>query len=195
MWNASLQALTVKVFLVEKMNGSWRSVINLSPQKKFVLQAWFKIGRAQTVLKSIREGDLMLNRSEGCLLSSVHSSELSKVPTLCLLQNHLIYQFKVWNLVFTLVLVWAYSKGICLLWYLDQLLFVASLEVWLLQDKRLSSHLLLQVWDWNQFGRTWSHSQPAGKVPVHGYRFGCRKTLCSRGWVSKLWEVVEQFLS
>ena len=46
-----------RLFLVEKVTGGWRPVIDLSHLSEFVLQIPFKMATVASVLRSVREGD------------------------------------------------------------------------------------------------------------------------------------------
>ena len=48
-----------RLFLVEKVIGGWRPVIDLSHLNGFVLQTPFKMETVASVLLSIREGDFL----------------------------------------------------------------------------------------------------------------------------------------
>ena len=48
-----------RLFLVEKVTGGWRPVIDLSPLNGFVRQTPFEMEAAASVLLSVREGDFL----------------------------------------------------------------------------------------------------------------------------------------
>ena len=126
------------LFLVEKATGGWRPVIDLSPLNLFVHQTPFKMETAASVLLSVREGDFLasVDLKDAYFQISVHRSSQK---LLRFTSEGTVYQFKVlcfrlstapqvFTRVFATVSAWAHSRGIRLLWYLDDWLVLASSE-------------------------------------------------------------------
>ena len=127
------------LFLVEKVTGGWRPVIDLTHLNGFVRQTPFKVETVASVLLSVREGDFLasIDLKDVYFQIPVHQS-LRKL--LRFLSEGTVYQFKarcfglstapqVFTKVFAAVSAWAHSHGIRLLWYLDDWLVLASSEV------------------------------------------------------------------
>ena len=65
------------LFLVEKVSGGWRPVIDLSPLNEFIRQTPFKIETAASVLLSVGEGDFLASvdlKDAYCQIPIHHSS-------------------------------------------------------------------------------------------------------------------------
>ena len=128
-----------RLFLVEKVTGGWRPVIDLSHLNEFVRQTPFKMETVASVLLSVREGDFLasIDLKDAYFQIPVHQSSRK---LLRFLSEGTVYQFKalcfglstatqVFTKVFAAVSAWAHSHGIHLLRYLDDWLVLASLEV------------------------------------------------------------------
>ena len=126
------------LFLVEKVTGGWRPVIDLSHLNEFVLQTPFQLETVASVLLSIREGDFLtsIDLKDAYFQIPVHQS-LRKL--LRFMSEGAVYQFKalcfelltapqVFTKVFAAVSAWAHSHRVRLLWYLDDWLVLASSE-------------------------------------------------------------------
>ena len=126
------------LFLVEKVTGGWRPVIDLSHLNEFVLQTPFQLETVASVLLSIREGDFLasIDLKDAYFQIPVHQSSRK---LLRFLPEGAVYQFKalcfelltapqVFTKVFAAVSAWAHSHRIRLLWYLDDWLVLASSE-------------------------------------------------------------------
>ena len=140
-----------QLFLVEKVTGGWRPVINLLSLNNFVTTTKFKMENVASVLESVRRGDWMfsINLQDTYFQIPVHQESF---PYLRFCLEGRVYQFKalcfglstapqVFTRVFALVSEWAHQKGMHLLRYLDDWLVVAESQDLLLchQD------LLLQL--------------------------------------------------
>ena len=125
-----------RLFLVEKVTGGWRPVIDLSHLNEFVP---FKMETVTSVLLPVREGDFLasIDLKDTYFQIPVHQSSRK---LLRFLSKGTVYQFKalcfglstapqVFTKVFVAVSAWAHSHGIRLLRYLDDWLVLASLEV------------------------------------------------------------------
>ena len=128
-----------RLFLVEKVTGGWRHVINLSHLNGFVHQTPFKMETVAFVLLFVREGDFLasIDLKDAYFQIPVHQSSRK---LLRFLSEGTVYQFKalcfglstapqVFTKVFATVSAWAHSHGIRLLRYLDDWLVLASSEV------------------------------------------------------------------
>ena len=125
-----------RLFLVEKVTGAWRSVIDLSHLNEFVLQTPFKMETVASVLLSIREGDFLasIGLEDAYFQIPFHQSSRK---LLRFLSGGTVYHFKalcfglstapqVFTRVFVAVSAWAHSHGIRLFMYLDDWLVLAS---------------------------------------------------------------------
>ena len=65
-----------RLFLVEKVTGGWRPVIDLSHLNEFVLQTPFKMETVASVFLSVREGDFLafINLTDAYFQIPVHQS-------------------------------------------------------------------------------------------------------------------------
>ena len=113
-------------------------MIDLSHLNEFVLQAPFRMETVVSVLLSIREGDFLASLDLKDTYFAIPVHQLSR-KLLRFLSGGVEYQFKalcfglstapqVFARVFAAVSAWAHSRGIRLLWYLDDWLVLASSE-------------------------------------------------------------------
>ena len=127
-----------RLFLVEKVTGGWRPVIDLSPLGGFVCQTPFKMETAASVLLSIREGNFLasvdlkdayfqipVHRSSRKLLR--FTSESDSLPVQGPVHRTVNCPSGLYPSVCSRV-DWAHSRGIQLLRYLDDWLVLASSE-------------------------------------------------------------------
>ena len=66
-----------RLFLVEKVSGGWRPVIDFSPLNEFIRQTPFKMETAASVLLSVGEGDFLASvdlKDSYCQIPIHHSS-------------------------------------------------------------------------------------------------------------------------
>ena len=71
------------VFVVMEALGSWKPIIDLAIQNKFVRQSRFKMESNQSVLSAIQRDDWnVLHRPEGCLPSGPCPSGEHEIPSL-----------------------------------------------------------------------------------------------------------------
>ena len=125
-----------RLFLVEKVTGGWRPVIDLFHLNEFVLQTLFKMETVASVLLSVREGDFVayIDLKDSYFQIPVHQSSRK---LLRFLSRGTAYQFKalcfrlstapqVFTQVFAAVCAWVHSHGIRLSRYLDDWLVLAS---------------------------------------------------------------------
>ena len=118
-----------RLFLVEKVMGGWRPVIDLSHLNEFVRQTPFKMETVASVLLSVREGDFLASivlKSSRKLLRFLSEGTVYQLKALCF---GLSTAPKVFTKVFAAVSAWAHSHGIRLLQYLDDWLVLTSSEV------------------------------------------------------------------
>ena len=82
-----------RLFLVEKVTGGWRPVIDLSHLNEFVLQTPFKMETIASVLRSVREGDFLASTDlkDTYLQIPVHQSSRK---LLRFLSEGTVYQIK-----------------------------------------------------------------------------------------------------
>ena len=126
------------LFLVEKATGGWRPVIDLSTLNTFIRQTPFKMETVAAVLNAVQENDLLasLDLKDAYFQVPVHPSSRK---FLRFVSQGTVYQFKVlcfglstapqvFTRVFAAVSVWAHTRGIRLLRYLDDWLVLASSE-------------------------------------------------------------------
>ena len=144
-----------RLFLVEKVTGGWRPMIDLSHLNEFVLQTLFKMEIVASVLLSIREGDFLasIDLKDVYFQTPVHQSSRK---LLRFLSEGTVYHFKalcfrlstapqVFTKVFAAVSAWAHSHRIRLLRYLDDWRVLSSSEVEAkknVQDLLLACHSL-----------------------------------------------------
>ena len=127
-----------RLFLVEKATGGWRPVIDLSHLNDFVQLTPFKMETVASVLLSVREGDFLasLDLKDAYFQIPIHGSSRK---LLRFMSEGTVYQFKalcfglstapqVFTRVFAAVSAWAHARGIRLLRYLDDWLFLSSSE-------------------------------------------------------------------
>ena len=127
-----------RLFLVEKATGGWRPVIDLSTLNTFIRQTPFKMETVASVLNAVQENDLLasLDLKDAYFQVPVHPSSRK---FLRFVSQGTVYQFRVlcfglstapqvFTRVFAAVSVWAHSRGIRLLRYLDDWLVLASSE-------------------------------------------------------------------
>ena len=127
-----------RLFLVEKVTGGWRPVIDLSHLNDFVQLTPFKMETVASVLLSVREGDFLasLDLKDAYFQIPIHGSSRK---LLRFMSEGTVYQFKalcfglstapqVFTRVFAAVSAWAHSRGIRLLRYLDDWLVLSSSE-------------------------------------------------------------------
>ena len=113
------------LFLVEKVTGGWRPVIDLSHLNEFVLQTPFKMETVASMLLSVREGDFLasIDLKDTYFQISIH--QLSR-KLLRFLSGRIVCQFKalcfglstapqVFSRMFAAVSAWAHSRRIRLL--------------------------------------------------------------------------------
>ena len=127
------------LFLVEKMMGGWRPMIDLSHLNRFVRQTPFEMETIASVRLSVREGDFLASIDLKDAYFQIPGHQSSR-KLLRFLSEETICHFKalcvglstapqVFTKVFATVSAWAYSHGIRLLLYLDDWLVFASSEV------------------------------------------------------------------
>ena len=127
-----------RLFLVEKVTGGWRPVIDLSHLNDFVQLTPFKMETVASVLLSVREGDFLasLDLKDAYFQIPIHGSSRK---LLRFMSEGTVYQFKalcfglstapqVFTRVFAAVSAWAHARGIRLLRYLDDWLVLSSSE-------------------------------------------------------------------
>ena len=118
-----------RLFLVEKVTGGWRPMIDLSHLNGFVCLTPFKMETVASVLLSVREGDFLasIDLKDTYFQIPIHQSSRK---LLWFMSEGTVYQFKalcfglstapqVFTSVFAAVSAWAHSHGIRLLRYLD----------------------------------------------------------------------------
>ena len=140
-----------RLFLVEKVTGGWRPMIDLSHLNGFVQQTPFKMETLASMLLSVREGYFLasidLKDANFRILVLQASRKLLRF-----LSGGVVYQFKalcfglstapqVFTRVFAVVSAWDHSHGIRLLRYLDDWLVLASSEA--MAKKNVQDLLLL----------------------------------------------------
>ena len=127
-----------RLFLMEKVTGSWCPVIDLSHLNEFVLQIPFKMETVTSVLLYVRAGDFLasIDLKDAYFQIPVHQSSKK---LLRFLSGGQVYQFKalcfglstapqVFTRVLAVVSAWVHSHGIRLIRYLDDWLVLASSE-------------------------------------------------------------------
>ena len=127
-----------RIFLVEKVSGGWRPVIDFSHLNEFVQLTPFKMETVASVLLSVREGDFLasLDLKDAYFQIPIHRSSRK---LLRFTSDGTVYQFQaqcfglstapqVFARVFAVVSAWAHSRGIRLLRYLDDWLVHSSSE-------------------------------------------------------------------
>ena len=126
------------LFLVEKVTGDWRPVIDLSSLNNFVTITKFKMETVSSVLGSVHRGDWMfsIDLQDAYFQFPVHWESR---PYLHFCLEGRVYQFKAlcfglsmapqdFIRVFALVSEWAHQRAVHLLRYLDNWLVVAELQ-------------------------------------------------------------------
>ena len=111
-----------RLFLVEKVSGIWRPVIDLSHLNEFVQLTPFKMETVSSVLLSVREGDflasldlkdayfqILIHRSSRKLLRFTSEGTVYQFQALCF---GLLTAPQVFTRVFSVVSAWAHSHGI-----------------------------------------------------------------------------------
>ena len=174
-----------RLFLVEKVTGGWRPVIDLSHLNEFVLQTPFRMKTVASVLLSVRERDF--------LASIDLKDEYFQIPThqwsrklLRFLSEGTVFQFKalyfrlstapqVFTRMFAALSAWAYSHGISLLRYLDDWLVLASSEAEAQKGCPGSALSLSLPWDSDKRGEVRSRPLANCKLPRYDHRYrGCQ---------------------
>ena len=81
------------LFLVEKVTGVWRPVIDLSHLNEFVLQTPLKMETVASVLLSVQEGDFLasIDLKDAYFQIPVHQSSRKLLK---FLSGRIVYQFK-----------------------------------------------------------------------------------------------------
>ena len=127
------------MFVVKKASGGWRPIIDLSHLNKFVKKTKFKMETVKSTLESIREGDWMfsLDLKDAYLQIPIHEDS-RHLLRFC--WNQKVWQFKalcfglttapqIYTKVLAPVATFLHAKGIRMLRYLDDWLFLSrSLE-------------------------------------------------------------------
>ena len=127
-----------RLFLVEKVSGGWRPVIDLSHLNELVQLTPFKMETVASVLLSVREGDFLasldlkdayfqipIHRSSRKLLRFTLEGTVHQLQALCF---GLSTAPQVFTRVFAVVSAWAHTHEIRLLRYLDDWLVLSSSE-------------------------------------------------------------------
>ena len=140
-----------RLFLVEKVSGGWRPVIDLSHLNEFIHLTRFKMETVASLLVSVREGDFLasLDLKDAYFQIPIHRSSRK---LLRFTSEGTVYQFQalcfglstapqVFTRVFAAVSAWAHYHGIRLLRYLDDWLLLASSE----REAKQAVQLLLSL--------------------------------------------------
>ena len=115
-----------RLFLVEKVTGGWRPVIDLSRLNGFVRQTPFQMETVASVLLSVKEGDFLASIDLKDAYFQIPVHQLSRKPLRFLSEGTVLsVQGPVFRTVDYLsglhqgVSAWVHSQGIRLLQYLD----------------------------------------------------------------------------
>ena len=127
-----------RLFLVEKVTGGWRPVIDLSRLNVLIRQTPFKMETMATTMASVREGDFLasVDLKDAYFQIPVHQESRK---FLRFFVGGVVYQFKVlcfglstapqvFTRVFDLISKWVHARGIRLLRYLDDWPIMGSSE-------------------------------------------------------------------
>ena len=124
-----------RMFVVPKITGGWRPIIDLSPLNKFVAKEKFSMECPRTVLLSLQKSDWLtsIDLQDAYFHIPIHKSSR---PYLRFQWRGTVYQFRalcfglstapfIFTRVFQPVSVWAHTHGIRLTRYLDDWLIAA----------------------------------------------------------------------
>ena len=140
------------MFLVEKKNGGYRPVLDLSPLNTFIETTHFKMENLATLKSLINPGDYMINIDLTDAYLSVPIHQESQKFLRFIWQNK-AYQFKampfglnvaprVFTKLLKPVVAWLRGQGIRLIIYLDDILIMASSVELVKQHKQITIRLL-----------------------------------------------------
>ena len=148
----SKHAFYHRMFLVEKKNGGYRPVLDLSPLNTFIETTHFKMENLATLKSLINPGDYMINIDLTDAYLSVPIHQESQKFLRFIWQNK-AYQFKampfglnvaprVFTKLLKPVVAWLRGQGIRLIVYLDDILIMASSVELVKQHKQITIRLL-----------------------------------------------------
>ena len=148
----SKHAFYHRMFLVEKKNGGYRPVLDLSPLNTFIETTHFKMENLATLKSLINPGDYMINIDLTDAYLSVPIHQESQKFLRFIWQNK-AYQFKampfglnvaprVFTKLLKPVVAWLRGQGIRLIIYLDDILIMASSVELVKQHKQITIRLL-----------------------------------------------------
>ena len=140
------------MFLVEKKNGGYRPVLDLSPLNTFIETTHFKMENLATLKSLINPGDYMINIDLTDAYLSVPIHQESQKFLRFIWQNK-AYQFKampfelnvaprIFTKLLKPVVAWLRGQGIRLIIYLDDILIMASSVELVKQHKQITIRLL-----------------------------------------------------